>query len=402
MSDLDVGVGPSIGGAPAARPVDQGFLRTLKIVGAVVVVAVALVIYLLVKYASGGSSSGDSGAAAVINAGANSVQEKQDAQQSDAMQQMLRQRQAMEAEQARREGRTHIPSEVVGSVEPVKQAPAPELPPSTMQNAYANVNYGGGPNSDQIQTLRAGLRNQLLAIVPQPSDSGDGVRQSISVDRRQQSSAGQSGSDQPVAQQRVSAQASSQSASSQAGGSGQVLIQALEIVTGKLANPITAIMGKPSYASALITSGPFAGAFLTGTSTMNENETIEVTFNMMRFGNKAYKIDAIVLDEQTANAGVQGDIDRRLLQRYLLPITVAMAQGYFAASAQTGSTLITGTGTIGTATPPPTYEQARNAGIAAGLGTLNKDVQKAAQEPIRSSVQRDMPIGILFRAPVLQ
>ena len=122
---------------------------------------------------------------------------------------------------------------------------------------------------------------------------------------------------------------------------------------------------------------------------------------MMRLGNKGYKIDAIVLDEQTADAGVKGSVDRRILQRYVLPVALAAAQGYYQASSQTGSTILAvTTGTAASSTPAPTSEQAQNAGIAAGLGIASKEVQKSAAEPIRSSVSRDMSIGILFRAAV--
>lgn len=395
MSDAnDIGTlsGGDPGGAPTeGRRIDPGFSRNMKIIGALVAVVVLAMVFMFYKMFSGGNTSAPPEGAVNVNAGSNAGQLRNDMSQTEAMQKMLLERQAQEAEAARRQGRSHIPSEAVGSVEQVKPA---EPPPQ--QSTYQNTAYNmTNPAAEQqLQTLRAGLRVQLESIIQPSISQGDGVRQSLRVEQRDQPRNAQASADSQAG-------AATQRVNTPTPATQPVVIQALEIMTGKLANPITALMGKPSYASALVTSGPFAGAFLVGTSTMVETESIETTFTTMRHGNKAYKIDAIVLDEQTAKAGMDGNVDRRILQRYVLPVTVAAAQGYYQASAQTGTSVIGAvSGTLGTATPAPTSEQARNAGIAAGLQIASREAQKAAQEPIRSSVERDMAIGILFRAPV--
>ena len=105
-------------------------------------------------------------------------------------------------------------------------------------------------------------------------------------------------------------------------------------------------------------------------------------------------------------AAIDGTVDRRVLQRYVMPIALAMAQGFYTAKAQTGST-ITSIGGAGGATaaisvPVPTTEQARSAGIAKGLEIAGQDVQKQAQLPLLVTRERSYPIGVLFTAPVLE
>lgn len=391
MSDSDATISDT--GEGGGRKVDPGFSRNIKIIGGVLAVVIVIVVFIVWK-AFGNSGAGNA-RAVKIDQGMTTGQQKTDIEQTPAMQAKLQQIQLAESEKAQKEGRSYVPAEAIGTVEPVPPpTPMPTPTPSTMQVANSNMAYGGGMSQDQMQTIREGLRTQLAMIVPQQVAAGS-PRQSLSFrdDRKDKADEPKTGT-QPATASSAIASINNQSAAT-------TIVAPLEIVAAKLANPITAIMGKPSYASATISAGPLKGAFLIGTSTLNENETIETSFTMMRVGNKAYKIDAIILDEQTADAGVKGNVDRRLLQRYVLPVALATAQGYYTAASQTGSTILAvTTGTAGTTSPPPTTDQAINAGVAAGLGIAGKEVQKAANEPIRSSVNRDMTIGILFRAAV--
>lgn len=382
----------------AKRPIDKGFLRNVKVIGGAV--AVVSVIVVFVAYKSIGSSGSKVNESVSVNTGIPVGQMKNGEDQTPAMQEKLRAQQLADAERARREGRSYIPEDPIGSVQPVTpaaerpSAPAPMPTESTMQVTMSNLatssGYGGG---QQDGNMRKALEAQMAMMFPTSVAEGGQARQSISRATTQAPASGSAASGAGQAQASAAGAASS--------GSAAPVIQALEIHTAKLANPITAIKGKQAYSSAIITSGPFAGAFLTGTSTLNDVENIETVYNMMRIGNKAYRVDAIVLDEQTADAGMRGDIDRRILQRYVLPISVALAQGYFTAAAQTGTQVVSGTGgVLASQTPAPTEEQALNAGRAAAMGIIQRDVQQAAQAPIRASVNRDMNIGILFRAPV--
>lgn len=369
----------------SGRAIDPGFSRNMKILVGFVAVVILAFVFIGIKIFTSKPPVSKSANPVQLNTGSASGSDKRDVMQTPAMQEMLQKRQEDEAARAKAEGRSYIPADVVGNVVPVK-APEPQPLPvfdSTYRHTTSQTQQGN-------QDYSEGLKNQLMAIFPAQAAAAN-PRQSLVFPKQKEEKA-QSG------QGFGPAHGQKPGGAQQPGG---VLVPPLEIVTAKLANPITALQGKPSYASAVVTSGPLAGAFLIGTATMTEVETIETTFTVMRHKDKGYKVDAIVLDEATANAGVNGEIDRRILERYVLPVSVAMAQGYFVAASNPGNTaLMSGSGLVGTATPASTDTQARNAGIAAGLGILQKDIAKNAAEPIRSSVERNLTIGILFRTEV--
>ena len=375
-----------------ARKVDPGFARNIKIIVAIVlsaIVAVVLMIFVLNRKAQS-----DSG----VNIDAmsrGSVSPRRD-EPTPAMQKKLEGAQQMEADQALQEGKTYIPKESIGSTMPVGPVPMPAPGSSMIQTStiYAP------PVVDKQQ--QDGMRLQLGALFPSTTNQG-AVRQTLEVDRN----APQARPAEPPAANTV------------APIKPKVLIPALEILVGKMTNPINVGQGKTTFASGNVTVGKFAGAYLIGTATMNEAEAIEVNFKEMRHNGKPYKIDAIVLDEQTADAGLQGSVDRRILARYVLPMTVGFAQGYFKARSETGTTQIlnngqfasfptsaassamaSAAGAVIAGTPAPTLEQAAAAGLAVGLQQAQTDVQRNAALPIRSATNAGAPMGILFRTAV--
>ena len=183
------------------------------------------------------------------------------------------------------------------------------------------------------------------------------------------------------------------------------MLPALTIAPAELTSDIRLPAGSQTFASARITAGPAAGAFLVGTAKVLD-EGLEIGFTQMRLGESVYRVDAIVLDETTASAAIEGNVDRRILQRYVFPVALAMAQGFFAAKSLTGSTIVAigggGAAIPAVTTPPPSSEQARSAGIASGLDLASQQVQKSAQQPIVVSRGKSYPVGILFRAPVAE
>lgn len=394
MSDIDEAaqVTATIGdseGKPK-REFDKGFTRNMKIIGgflALVIVAVVIVVLM-----SSGGSKKNQGNVSLDTGMAQGQVKREDP--TPAMQNMLRDAQLVEAEKARREGRSYVPAEAIGQTQPVSPVPDQQtaMPASTMQNSVNNVHGGPANNTEEMRRVRTALDTQLAQIFPSTVNAQGAVRQS--VDYREKASSDQkSGASSSI--QSVAANTVGQSSG------GATLIALNEIYTARLANPVTVAKGKSSYASAVLISGPYAGAFLTGTATLNENETIEIALNKMRIGKTGYTVDAIGLDEMTADAGINGSIDRRILQRWVIPIGVAMAQGYFTASSLTGTQVTSGTGgVLASSTPAPTIEQARNAGLASGMQIAQREVQQAAQAPILASTPPNVTIGVLFRAEV--
>jgi hypothetical protein len=382
-SDIDA---PSI--RDKKQEIDPNFLRNIKVIGAVV--AVALVAVVVVVFSL--RSQSENLAAVNVTAAQSGPAQANNAQQTPAMQDMLKERQAMEANSAAEQGKTYIPKEAIGTVEPVA-VPTQEVGPGPSAIQATAIPLQNDPVDIQ---RREGLKRQLGVLFPTSVTTSGGSRQSIEPLKQEEvaASSGSSGARQSVA---GSAGASTNEAAK------PVLITALEIHAGEMANPINVGQGKTAFASARITAGKFEGAYLIGTSTLDDEEAIDTRFTSMRFGNKSYKIDAIVLDEQTAAAGLRGEIDRRILQRYVLPMTLGVLEGYVSAKAQTGNTLVIGAGgTTQQSSPAPTETQAVNAGLAVGLKQAQTDIQKEAAKPIRGATPRGAPMGILFRADVVE
>lgn len=193
--------------------------------------------------------------------------------------------------------------------------------------------------------------------------------------------------------------------------SADVVVDAMEIFGARLSSPIDTDL--TNYVSAEITTGRLAGAFLIG-STSITGEGMNVTFTAMRHAGRSYPINAIALDMQTSTNAVAGNVDRKILQRYVFPVAMAFAGAYATAKAQPSRTLVgisvpstgiggTTTGSVdgyGITQPSPTTEQARAAGVAAAVGIGQREVNKLANEPIRVTMAAGTPIGIIFRNSV--
>ena len=53
-------------------------------------------------------------------------------------------------------------------------------------------------------------------------------------------------------------------------------------------------------------------------------------------------------------------------------------------------------------TEAPTRQQAEAAGIAEGMKIIGREAEKLAQQPIIVSASMNTPVGLLFRAPVVE
>jgi len=262
------------------------------------------------------------------------------------------------------------------------------LPPTAYQQASIQRQQGQLSESDQRR--REGLENQLAAMLAGSAATG-GSRARVSAEKSEEK--GGSASAAPSA-------GASGAAPGQQTPARQIL-PGLEIVAATLSSDLNVPAGGAVYASATVRSGVLNGAFLVGSARVVD-ESLEINFTQMRFGEKLYPIDAIVLDQQTASNAIAGGVDRRILQRYVLPIALATAQGFFSAKSNPGSVVVNVGQDAGVATPPSTSEQARSAGVSAGLEIAGQTVQQEAQAPIIVSAPRNTSVGLLFRAPVLE
>ena len=386
----DVEEAPS---GPAPRKVDPSFARNMKIILGILIVAVVAVVFIVISFRSNTKSQ----TAVDLNAANMGTSQKVKMEQTPAMQDMLLKKQEEEVRDAKLNGQgIYIPKEAIGKTE---QVPAPVANPVPLSNVQALPVAAVLPPDPMDAMRREGLKRQLDAMFPIAAGANGTLRQNLA----DANSAAVPGASDVTSRQTLAGAAGAASAKSPGVSNGRKIITALEIIPGVMANPINVGQGKTAFASARITAGKFTGAYLVGIATLTDEETIDTNFSVMRFGEKSYKISAKVLDEATADAGLHGQIDRRILERYVLPMTMGVVQGYVTAKSQAGSQVVIG---VGGATqmnvPVPTEDQAVNAGLGIGLQQAQSDIQKEAQKPIRGSTLRDAPMGILFLADVIE
>ncbi|MEJ8837588.1 hypothetical protein [Ramlibacter sp. AN1133] len=370
------------------RSFDPSFKRNMKILGGIFGLCIAAVLFVVLR---GGPKAQPQGPESNLTLG--TTQRQQVDGVTPDMAQKLERKQLEEAAAAKSRGETYIPPDTVGSVQPVQPGGAGGAGPSSYAVGAAPVNAYAA-NSPEDQTRREGLARQLEAMLRDTSTSG-AIRQRVQMD------APAAGTGQATAQ----ATATSVSGAGAAPPAKREVVGGLTVHAGELTSDLNIPANATGFATGRITAGPAAGAFLTGTARVVD-EALEITFSKMRLNGKVYSVDAKVLDVTTAGAAIAGNVDRRILQRYVYPITLAMAQGFYTAKSQTGTTVVvvggSGSAATGLQQPAPTTEQAVAAGVSKGLELGSAEVQRQAQVPIVVSRSRGVPVGLLFNAAVTE
>ncbi len=364
-------------GAEPKRGVAPGFKRNMLIIGGAVLVAIVVMAVVLINATGSKQSSADRS-----NLEMGMGQKSRADNMSPDMRRKLEEKQREEAAEAAQRNKSYVPPDPPAVVHPV-------TPPGQSALALGSApvtQYANTTANEADARRREGLTRQLALLVDQPMEN---VRQSVSAAPGASASAP------------ASASASAGAASAPAGAR-RLIVPGLEILAATLTSDLKIAEGSSGFASARIVSGAAKGAYLIGQARV-QGDALAISFTQMRLGNRVFAVDAIALDEATASNAVAGNVDNRVLQRYVFPVVLAAAQGFYKAMAQTGSTVVDlGIGNTGVATPAPTSEQARSAGIAAAADLAQSSVQKAAAAPIVVSREMNYPIGLLFRAPVYE
>jgi len=369
------------GEGKAAARLDPGFKRNLAIIGGVFVAA-AIVVFILLAMRSGGDKNDNGGVRVSLPQG--TTDNGGDQPMSPAMQDALRKKQLAEQAAARDRGdQLFIPKDTTQAPVPIeaRQSAINPVIPSSQPVPAVQSNEEDRARSDR---RRQGMERQIGSLLAM-SDTGAAAPQRVTFERAAAA---------PGARAEPTAPAPGASAVARRG---PPIAEGLEIVPGETASPIDTYRTK--YASARIVSGKLAGAFLTGKTELLE-EGLSTTYTMMRVNGKTYHVDAIALDEKTSTDAMEANVDRRYLQRYVMPVAAAFVGGFAAAAAQTGTQSTLTAGGILATTPSPTSTQARNAGIAAGVNIAQREVEKEANKPYRATLPANTPIGIMFRAEV--
>jgi hypothetical protein len=373
-------------GGHQRKTLDPGAKRNITIIVGVVLATVAAVAFALVGMLRATHSGRQAQASSVpvqISDGRST-----DAPLPPHEQKMLAQVQQGDAQRAQQQGQSYVPGQTnLGTPTQVAVASSPSastLPAVTpMRQVPAQSQQGEAIPQDVMQ----GLRRQIPEILA-------AQQARVQVVNFQQGQGGASGQPQtPVAPKATASAAAAQIR--------KELVHTLSIYPVVTENAIDT--SKTDYVSAKIVGGPLAGAFMIGTAKL-KGDAVAIRFDQMSFDGRGYAIHGVGLDQKTSSNAINGNVDRHLLAKYVMPIVLAAAGGYATASAETGSTLVgigTGVGTsTAVQTPSPTAQQARSAGLAAGLQLANQRISQIGNEPDTFTLPAGAPLGVLFKAPV--
>lgn len=387
------------GSSSAGRKVDPGFKRNMAIIGGVVGVAViAIFAAFSMRSDKSNDQSGSVSMGMSSNATATNDQEPMSPAMRDAIQQKMMQEKAAAAKAGEK---VFLNNEFVEK--PVSIDPRQELQANNNQGpgaqgqgapAVAQVIVYTPEEMEIIARRKAGLERQVGSLLQ-------------TVDLNRAVPARTTFSAVAAASQTAPGPGQANSTASPAGApntasvrfNSNELVGGLEIVPAETASPIDSY--KTNFASARIVSGKLAGAYLVGSISQQE-DGLRINYTQMRFNGKSYAINAIALDEKTSTNAMAANVDYRYLQRYVFPVTTAVLGGFAAASSQVGSTTqTTGAGTgQEVVRPAPSLDQARAAGVTAGLGIVARQVEREATKPYQIKLEDRTFIGILFIAPV--
>lgn len=364
------------------KPLDAGFKRNLKIVGFTLAgfgAAIALLFVLNAGKKNDGARSEMAMAGTVV---------PNDAPMPKPYQDKLDRVETKESTAAMANGQSYVPPPGNDGTQPVGQ---PVQPVGVQQVNYVPPVQAQNANQQIPDGLRLQLQRIVAAMGPQQPQQVDAKleKETLLASGSKDANAARAASDPVVSRTKV--------------------VDKEAIYAAKVSNVPSSDRGGLTFVE--ITSGPLKGALLQGRSTLYNSEYLNTKFTSMRLNNKQYDIDAIALDEQTAEDALDGKIDHKILTRYVMPVLFAGLQAYAAARAETGtyaaypttttvgSTFVTN---AGIATPAPNTTQAINAGIAQGLSIANQNISKLASAPPDVSLPQNLAIGVMFTAPVYE
>ena len=384
---------PEIGSqAPAdgagKKRLDPSFKRNVLIISA------AAGLMLLATVAMVAWRSGGAGDAASVNVGHGMrPQETGEDGLTPAMRDAIAKAEQNSALAAKALGQSSMPSEVAGMAEPIKianGADASRGSPPGGAGAAPHAYEAPVVDQERLGRQREGLARQMAQWLG--SSNQDAVERVEGAVRRSGEPSG--GAAAPTAAPAAPTERADQNVTT--------LVGAYEMFSGETTAPIDTYRSK--MVSARLTSGPLAGAVLWGKWTL-QDEGLAAIFDAMRWNGEAFSIEARALSEITSTDALDADVDRRYLQRVVLPIAMGMAGAYAKGRADTGSTFggigPPGGEAYGAITPAPTRRQAQYAGVATGLEIAGDMVAREAARPVRFSLAERTPIGIVFTKPVV-
>lgn len=389
------------------KPLDEGFKRTLKIVGGAVGIGVLAMGYMVY---STNTRSTDIQQNTNLGQVMTSAQ-RGESQISEATRAKLARVHNEEAKQAQREGRAYIPEMIFGEPIPVvekeeetneRQFQEPERMPSNRHAGNPMRPVMDEARKAEMQIIEQGLLSQMQMVL-----GGMAPATATSVEIAFDPNAGA----KARAQQAAAAAQNPQDAGSSDKAKGPELAGGDEIMAAVITTPINTDV--TTFAMAEIVGGKLAGAQLRGQIVpMNMSGDIEdvgIRFTSMRFKGQHYPIDAIALNEQTATDAMDGSVDRRLISRYVMPVVMAGLSGvssYFTARGTPSISVAAGygDGAVIVDQERADKEDAKNQGIGDAIDktvqTGDRIVQQQGSRPNRVELAANTPIGVIFNQAV--
>ncbi|MCU1737530.1 MULTISPECIES: conjugal transfer protein TraO [unclassified Pseudomonas] len=160
-----------------------------------------------------------------------------------------------------------------------------------------------------------------------------------------------------------------------------------------------------SVVFAVVPSGPYEGLTVIAQGYKRINESIDMTFTIMKWRGRSYKVTAKAIDQNTLRSALSGEVNNRYFTRIILPAIAAgigkTGQMYEQSSAQN---IITPQGGVIQTYPSTPNGTAVLGTMIGGAGETAGKVlaQDAAQMPTKQVlIAKGGTIGIQFMAPVL-
>ncbi|MDM7322258.1 MAG: DotG/IcmE/VirB10 family protein [Gammaproteobacteria bacterium] len=378
-SEIGVESSPQI---QRAQKIDPGAKRNLLIIGGVVGGAV-LIMAAMALMSNNSGERAQKGDTPTSIAGGMSEKTRTDEltpYELDKLNRVTEQR----AQEAAKKGETFIPPEV-----PLIKDSSP--PPSSLEPVRYDTDrssrWGQGYDEERMQRVMQGFQAQLGRLAQMnmaPSTS--------SAERY------------PVAERQANLPSETTTPKAPPVNEGVVLVEGLHLAAAELLSPVET--EKTSFASAKIVSGPLAGGTLYGTAQMVADQGVHIRFNRLLLNGASYTgsytVNAVALDPAVSHDTLSADVDRKIFERYVLPVFGAAASAYLRAKAQPAQTLVLGTSATGVSQViQPEYQtkQAAAQGLASGVEQLLSEYSSARAKP-SATIPAGAPIGVLFLDPV--
>lgn len=180
----------------------------------------------------------------------------------------------------------------------------------------------------------------------------------------------------------------------------EVLIQPGDILYGETLNYVTSDLDTPILVR--LTTGPFAGARLTGAFQVDDASTkLFVAFSTLTFEDgETIPIQAFAVDGFTSQSTVASSVNKRYLARYGAILASSFIAGFADSASKTSENVVaSGNNTIITGVAPTT-KQSLYAGLAEAGSVISKDIAQRAPKGPEIIIRSGYPVGVLVVSPV--